>query len=263
MRSLYKLITITNLKSPIIAFPLAMPLIFTLLYTVMVSMSPTPEARQIFVNSTLVTTLSITTMQSGLQGFGLNFMNLKKSVLLRRIGVTRLTKVEVLGAVILYGMTIWLISFLWIIALSAIFSAANMYWGDNPQDIYRIQFAQFNWGRIILSTLIGVYLSFAMGAMFVSISKNINMFQGLVMVYFFSASILGGLLFPGIKPEWMNIVSFIIPHAYFADIFAWSADAGGTFSDLNFNLRLSLDIVVPILIGTGSLFVAVKFLKFS
>lgn len=263
MKSLYKLITVTNLKSPIIFFPIMMPLIFSLLYTVMVSLQPTPELRQIFVNSTLITTLSITTMQSGLQGFGLNFMNLKKSVLLRRIGVTQLTKLEVLGAVILYGMTIWAISFLWIIALAAIFSSAGMYWGENNSDIYRIQFTSFDWGRIILATLIGVYLSFAMGAMFVAISKNISMFQGLTMTYFFTASILGGLLFPGVKPEWMNAISFIIPHAYFADLFAWASNSGGSFSDLNLTLRLSLDIIIPILVGTSALIVAIKYLQFT
>jgi hypothetical protein len=103
MGSLYKLITKTNLTAPYIVFPLVMPIILVLFYSTLIT--GTHVEAQLAVNSIIVTVLAMSTMQSGIMGFGYNFLNIKKSVLLKRAGATKLTKMDVLGAVALYGIT--------------------------------------------------------------------------------------------------------------------------------------------------------------
>gem|GEM_PF-3290271 len=112
MLALYKLVAKTNLKSPTISFPLIFPIIIMLLLSTGVVINPdlksVDNVTQVNnqITNIFVTVVAIVTMQTGLMGFGFNFMNLKKSVMLRRIGATKLKKSEVIGAMIGYGLTI-------------------------------------------------------------------------------------------------------------------------------------------------------------
>lgn len=257
MGSLYKLILKTNIKSPVIAFPLVFPLILILTYSASVN---SQESADLII----ITLLTMMTMQSGLMGFGMNFMNLKKSVLLRRIGATKMSKGEVLGAVMLYGMTIWLISIVWIISLAGIFDAAGLFWSidsEGTKIFYHISWSSYNWGKMFFATIVGLYLSFAIGLFFCSIAKNIEMFQGMTMMYFFSAMFLGGLIFNlDEMPIWMEWVGYLIPHTYFADLFTWAGDTMGVKS---WDAKNTADIIICILIGTLAIIGSIKFLKFD
>ncbi len=284
MIKLYKLIAKTNFKSPIILFPFVMPLILMLMYSVMVPSSLNNiDGAQAFVNSIFFTLLSITIMQSGLMGVGFNFMNLKKSVMLRRIGATKMNKSEILGAFLLYGLTIFFINIVWAFAIYAIIDQMGMFWTNvepgsapiildgvtyNSGDHITLHidwslFSMEKFGKVILVIIIGALLSYGIGFFFVSISDDINKFQGLVSMYFFGTAILGGMMIPSNDIEWMQWVGLFLPHVYFSHLFDWAIGNPATNSIINQDVMLSLDFIIPIVVGIVAFTAAVKFLKFE
>ncbi len=83
-----------------------MPLIFVLLYATGVSDGLNQAGIDALVAGFFCTIMAVTTMQSGLMGFGINFISIKKSVLLKRIGATELEKRDVILATLLFGLTL-------------------------------------------------------------------------------------------------------------------------------------------------------------
>ncbi|NQX83117.1 MAG: hypothetical protein HRS50_00160 [Mycoplasmataceae bacterium] len=262
MGSLYKLITKTNLKSPAIAFPLIMPLVFILLYSVGIEDGLDSASMDAIVASFLITTLSIQTMNSGLMGFGINFMSIKKSVLLRRIGATKLRKLDVIIAVLLYGLTMWLITFVWIFILIIVFNMSGLFYSLNSKEhILTTGIASFftliEWPKLIAALIIMLIVSYSFSLFIVSITHNETTYQAIIMFYFFTASFMGGMIFPGEIPEWMNIVGYLIPHAYAGELFDW------TIGEEIPTTKLVFDFIVPIIFTTACMFGAVKLLKFD
>ncbi len=270
MGSLYKLITKTNLKSPTLAFPLVMPLVFILLYSVGIDKGLSQTEVDAVVASFFVALLSITTMQSGLMGFGINFISIKKSVLLRRIGATELKKSDVILAVMLFGLTLYAISFAWLIIATTMFSAAGIFYsaaGENAitgmittQDAVASAFgwmSNINWGKMLLVTLFMLYISYSLGMLLTTIAKDDQMYMGIGMLYFFFAGFIGGLMFPGEVPQWMETLSYVIPHAYLDPLYDWVAGQDIT------TFQMTAGFVVPVVFGTGCLIGAAKLLKFD
>ncbi len=283
MGSLYKLITKTNLKSPTLAFPLVMPLVFILLYSVTMSGGMTQIEVDATVASFFVALLSITTMQSGIMGFGINFISIKKSVLLRRIGATELKKMDVILAVMLFGLTLYLISFIWLFVATTLFAAMGIFYSAaetaGGPDVVAGAFAwmqQISWAKLLLVTVVMLYTSYSLGMLFTTISKDDQMYMGIGMLYFFMAGFVGGLMFPGQTPEWMNALSLIIPHGYIDSLYDWAAGAqvvnqgGHIFSIYDGNTLVSISqfefamgFIVPVVFGTACLGASAKLLKFD
>ncbi len=263
MFSLYKLILKTNVKSPSIMFPILMPLIFLLVFAG--SVSPTG------VNAAVLSVLSISVMQSGLMGFGFNFMALKKSVLLKRIGATKITKFEALMGIALYALTLFVLSTSWTLILTEIFTVTNFFPGEG------FIWADVAWGSLTFGILIGLFLSYAIGMMFLSFSKDDQQYSMLVMFYFFLASFLGGMLIPGGSEniEWMRYVGYAIPNVYsshlmtaagsgvdFVSLFNFTS--GYTYGTLSIDgWEAALNIFVPIVIGIAAIGVSIKFFKWD
>lgn len=280
MLSLYKLVLRTNIKSPIILFPLIFPFILLLMYSVTVPNGLTEAQVDQYIASMLVTVIALTTMQSGLMGFGFNFMNMKHSVLLKRVGATKINKFEVLGAFFLYGITVWFISIVWIFALILILSASGMFYSfpidpmtggailDGTKTVGHLKLNSLNWGKLFASTIVMVYLSYSLGLFFVSVAKDDLTFQAIVMLYFFSVGILGGMMIPGEIPTWMVDVGYLIPHSYANELYSLSVGTvvvGESTSNVASitTSKFVLDIIIPIIVGTTAIFGATKFLKFS
>lgn len=294
MKSLYKLITKTNLKSPIIAFPLVMPLIFLLLYSVGIPTqfelandlingngglfadnTPLEDLTyQAWINFRVsvffVTILSVMTMQSGLMGFGINFIAIKKSVLIRRIGSTELEKRHVILAVMLYGLTLYVITIIWIFLMIILFSAIGIFYtagfdgslieGTTTPDVKATAFGWISyvqWLKLFVATILMLYISYTIGMLFTSIAKDDQMYMGMAMMYFFLSAFIGGLMFPSDVPTWMGYASYVIPHGYLDPIYTW---AGG---DTITQFDAIAGIIVPIVIGTLALIGSVKLLKFD
>lgn len=268
MSSLYKLITKTNIKSPIIAFPLVMPLIFLLLYSVLIDVGLGDDVNN-KVASFYVTILSITTMQSGLMGFGINFISIKKSVLLRRIGATELTKFDVISATVLYGLTLYLISFIWIFLAMCIFTSLGVFYSaaginnisgiENNETVAQLAnwLPLVNWGKLFLITLLMIFVSYSLGMFITTIAKDDQAYMGMAMMYFFFAGMLGGLMFPGDTPDWMRYVGYIVPHSYLDPLYDW---ASGNEIE---TWEMVCGFVIPITFGSLALGGAIKLLKFD
>ncbi len=261
MKSLYKLVVKTNIKGPSIAFPIIMPFVFILLYSAVMVLKPDQTINQA-VAAIYVTILSITTMQSGLMGFGINFITIKKSVLLRRIGATELSKMDVVLAMILFGLTLWVISFVWILLVTVIFTYAGIFYVTDfngaviaTADIGWVK--EIMWGRLMITTLLMLFLSYTLGMFFTTIAKDDQAYMGIAMMYFFFAGFFGGLMFAGDVPEWMNTIGYLVPHGYIDPLYDW---ANGI--SIN-NTQAMLGVLVPIVVGILSLIGAVKLLKFD
>ena len=279
MISLYKLITKTNLKSPAIAFPLVTPIIFILLFSVGIGPDKNADELASIVAIFVVTVLSIQTMQSGLMGFGVNFMEIKNSVLLRRIGATKLNKFDVLGAVFLYGITMWLISFLWIFIATMGLNGIGLFYSNSTtggQDVINrsLDFmTKIEWGKLFISLIMMIVLSYSLGLFFTSIVPNIYAYHAISMLYFFVVSFMGGMLIPGAQPEWMTYVGYIIPHSYVSELFIWSSgnvEIGGSGWSHWENetlwiskAKFAMNFICPLIISFLCIFSASKFLKYD
>ncbi len=265
MWSLYSLITRTNLKSPTIAFPLIMPLIFVLLYSVGIDSNLDKVAIDALVAGFFTTILCVQTMQSGLMGFGINFIAIKKSVLLKRIGATELTKTQVIMALLFYGLTLWVISVVWIFLVMILFSSIGLFYsvdgatGNHVTSSVISWVSNVNWGKLTLATIVTLYASYGLGLFFTSVAKDDQSYMGMAMLYFFFAGFVGGIMFPptATMPEWMIDFGYIIPHSYVGYLYDWTANYEVE------NWRLILGVVIPIIFGTLITIVGIKVLKFD
>ncbi|BDU67834.1 MAG: hypothetical protein TYPL_4870 [Candidatus Tyloplasma litorale] len=263
MKSLYKLITKTNLKSPSILFPLVFPLIFILLYSVGINDGITSVELDALVATFFVTIFSITTMQTGLMGFGINFVAIKESVLIRRIGATELNKLDVILSLLFYGLTVWLISAAWIFLTVIIFSGIGTFYSvaDDGSKVFVTNAAAWmqyvNWGKFLCSTIVMLFASFSLGIFFTSIAPNDQSYMAMAMLYFFFAGFMGGLLFPGDVPNWIEYIGYVIPHSYVGFLNDWAA---GTSIE---TWQTVTGFIVPIVFGIVVLGASVKLLKFD
>ncbi len=274
MSSLYKLITKTNLKSPVLAFPLVMPLIFILLYSVGIKGLHSQAEIDALVATFFTTILAIVTMQNGLMGFGINFIAIKKSVLLKRIGATELSKLDVIVAVLFYGLTLWVISFVWIFLVMIIFSAIGIFYSPAQTFLGIETFPQFtatafgwiqyvNWPRMAIATIVMIIPSYGLGLFFTSVAKEDQMYMGMAMIYFFFAGFVGGIMFPGDTPHWMQLAGYLIPHAYVGNIYDWASGASPTIWGLSTTSTIIVSSIIPIIFGILITAAAAKLLKFD
>ncbi len=266
MSSLYKLVTKTNLKSPTLAFPLVMPLVFILLYSVGIDIGLGQEAVDMAVAGFFVTIISITTMQNGLMGFGINFISIKKSVLLKRIGATELSKMDVIIALLLYGLTLWVISMVWITLAIIVFSAMGVFYSAEGAVAGATAWMQYvNWAKIALSTLVMLVPSYALGLFFTSVAKDDQAYMGMAMLYFFFAGFVGGIMFPptALVPHWMQWVGYLVPHSYIGNFYDWSAGYSIGIWGLGESATLAVSAIIPLTFGVAITFAAAKTLKFD
>ncbi len=268
MSSLYRLVLKTNIKGPALAFPLTMPLIFVLLYSVLIPNGLDAGMVNNQVALFYVTILSMVTMQSGLMGFGINFIAIKKSILIRRIGATEITKMNVIVAMILFGLTLYAITFIWIFVVMLFFTSIGTFYslgadGSHVSATIDGWIGLLNWGKIILVTLIMLFVSYSIGMFFTTLAKDDQAYMGIAMMYFFFAGFFGGLMIPGTQPEWMNIVGYIVPHGYLDPLYEWTAGSTiGSTGDIAI-WEFSLGFIIPIIVGIAALFGSAKYLKFD
>ena len=262
MFAIYKLILRTNIKSPSIAFPLVMPFMFMLI------LSPG------FTNSELSTAgiislLAVGTMQAGLMGFGFTFISLKKSILLRRIGATQITKTQVLSGIGLYGLSLWAVQLIWTFTWAFLFGL--------------FMFEPMNWGSIhlgvlILSLFLGAFVSFPLGMLFATISKDDLQFGIYQMFYFFFASFFGGMLIPNVNIEWMRYVGYCIPSVYNSHMFTAVGNGINITQIFDFSngyylpslgglhihgWEVALNFFIPIVSGVTFIGLSIKLLKWD
>lgn len=208
------------------------------------------------LNITIISSIALMMiMNSAMQSFGLSFFEMKESVLLKRIGATKISKFEAVSSFLLWGLTTMLITMVWmsiwvgICQIPSVAEATNgLLYVDGS--IWK----GLNYGGMIVAIIITALAFYAISFLFVSFSKNAEMFQIMSTFYFFVAVFLGGTFSPSADREWMTIIGYLSPLGWGTSLMSNSALQG--FNQSLIEHALNNDVpnlnIVPIGIQEGA-----------
>ncbi len=201
MIALIKLLGRTYYKSPSWITGYIIPALFLAIF------STIPGSN---LTSSVSIVVTMTLINQGITMFGFNLIELRKSVIFKRIGSTAITKPMAMMAFFIWAFISTGFIIIYIFLLTWIFDATNLSIFD--WDIV-------NWAGVIPMIFVGLAVSLALSFLFVTISKNVETFTMYELLYFLLATFVGGIFFPGPNPEWMIWVGKFIPHVYVSDNF--------------------------------------------
>lgn len=179
---------------------------------------------------------------SSANNFGFTVFNLRDSVLLKRIGATKITKTQVISEIVLWGVTtlffvmIWIFFLQWLLGVTGFFGTYNDVGPLNPLNGQNIEtnWATIKWGGLIVAILIGAIVSYIIALFFISISPNTDTYNIITLFYFFFAVFLGGGVTIASTRDWMEIAGkftpigwnreFIVSSINGFDVFNFTAD---------------------------------------
>ncbi len=201
------------IKSPSPVFTFMIPTIFLLI------MQPIAEASALDTNditSIIASVVTITMISAGLMNFGFTMFELRKSVIMKRIGSTQMSKPEALVGFFGWHFMLIMLQVIYIFFIGWLMSNVSHYYSSE------IVFSEINWGGVVYAVFIGTVLSLVLGFFFLSISKTIEVFNMFTFLYFFIASFMGGIFIPSTGLVWMTWVGYFIPHTYVAELMTHS-----------------------------------------
>lgn len=187
--------------------------------------------------------ITITIITTGLMSFGMIIFELRKSIIMKRIGATSITKPMAIFAFFIWATIEAMMTLAWIFILTILFQATNYanFGGEGA-----IVWASVSWIGLLWAVFWGILASLSLGFLFVSISPNFNVFNMYTMLYFFLASFVGGLFFPGAQANWMTYIGYAVPHTYVSDMIASSFAGADVWSATGYEL------ITPFLSGSTS-----------
>ncbi len=178
-----------------------------------------------------VVTLSM--MSGALMGFGFRMFEMRRSVIMKRIGSTSISKFGAMMSFFTFTMIVSLFNFGWIMLWTYVFSAtgyAHMDWGS------------VNWGGVFYGLFTGLIMSLAISFFFVSISPTVEVFNSIMQIYWFLASFVGGIMLPGASAEWMTWIGYFIPHTYITRFMGNAFSGGNVFA---ITTGINFDVMSP------------------
>lgn len=227
MFALYKLQLKVWIKNPFSLFDFLMATIFFIVLASIVAVTyednlTDPDAVQAMalVFGSVITILIVS---SGLFSFGYTFFVMKDSVLLKRIGATKLSKTSAISSFILFGMSTFMLVLLYLFFLMFLL-------GDVIGIVPALDWANVNWGGLFLGIFIGLIASYIIAFFFISISQNAQIYNIYTMIYFLVVAFLGGLFTPAATETWVLIVGWITPVGWTADLISGSLMGGDVFN---------------------------------
>ncbi len=252
MFSLYRLELKTMVKSPSIMMPLVFPVILAFFYSTALT-----STGQITAQNGYIILISMSGLSSGLMGFGFRFMNLKTSVLLRRIGASSLTKSQVLTACALSGLTLLCFQLLWSSTLWTSLSALDFGQFGSVSEGFAGNFhwIDVNYRFVIPGFILLVFSSYTVGIMFLGISRNTNEFQMYVNIFFLLAMFLV-ILIPSLRYTWLHYIAWFLPMFWAVDLMNMTVET----MELQ---QILFDVFIAFGMSTTAFIIGVKTLKFS
>ncbi len=220
MTAIIKMQARTFLRNPSSVFFIIFPIIMmTVLGSVSTNGLP-PEAASQTMLIVITNVITITTMSTLLTNFGSNFMELKRSVIIKRLGSTQVTKFEALTGFMIFAIFQTIFAIAYIVFLGTLFTNWTGWMAP-----------EISWSLIDpLGATYGILLlmlvSFTMSFLIISLSPNSEVYQIFAFMYFFLVLYFGGLIFPGINIEWMNVFSLLLPHTYISHFLAGAFNGG-------------------------------------
>ncbi len=269
MFALFKLQIKVLFKNPFLIFDFLIAFIFILIFGSLIqnNASLALEAqKQVAMTSLFGFIVAMLLLNSGMYSFGFSFFSMKESVLLKRIGASKISKPGALSAFMLSGLTILCLVLIWTFSLTAILGVAGV--------IPQIAWADAKWGAVIVGIIIGGITSYILALFFVSISKNTEIYNMFTTLFFFFAVFLSGGL-TGSDARWMEIISYLTPVGWNADFISnaflglpvWNL-GGYTGNIMGMPMSVeaweaSLDLIMPIIFATVAGLATIKTFKWD
>ena len=168
----------------------------------------TPEA-----NVAVIASISILmVLNSAMWSFGFSFFEMKDSVLLKRIGATKISKPKAVLSFLMWGFTTTLLVLSWLglwIGICQIPAVAKA--TDNLLYIDRATWLKVNWLGVFLAIIISSVSFYSIAFLFVSFNKNSEIYNITGTFYFFIIAFLGGAVAPTAGREWMTVIGYLSP----------------------------------------------------
>lgn len=228
MWALIKLQAKTMIKNPASFMMVIMPVLF-----IGIMGTSTPQTTDSFtqiVGNVITMNLIAVTMMT----FGYTLFEMKKSIIMKRIGSTQITKTRAMMAFFAWSSVVGLFTIFWTMAVASIFTLSGAV-GQTIGDTYvaaKFSWGNINWVSFVYGIIVGTLLSLVVGFFMVSISSNLEVFNMISMLYMMLNMFLGGLFLPGQAP-WMEYVAYALPHSYIADIMGAAFKGGDVFNAIN------------------------------
>jgi len=184
------------------------------------------------INISIISSITILmVMNSALYSFGFSFFEMKNSVLLKRIGATKISKIEAIFSFISWGMVTMLFTIIWIVFWVGIFQIP--YIGEHTGGLLYVNptmWKNTNWLGVIFAILITAISFYAIAFFFVSIFKDAEQYNIVTTFYFFIFAFLGGAFTPNANREWMNIISYMSPLGWGSELMNHSIHGAKVFN---------------------------------
>lgn len=267
MKALYKLQAKAWISNPFVKSEFLLSVVFLVVLSAMATQNTSnPDLLSITNLGIIGSIIALFTMNSAIYSFGFSFYEMKESVLLKRIGATKISKGGAIGSFVLWGMTSMAIMWVWILAIVGIASAV----GPDVSGILYVSkdaWANIDWVST-LSGLIVTAISFLpIAFLFVSLAPNSEIYNSIATIYFMLVGFLGGSMTPNVDREWMNIISYMSPLGWSTNlvqnglfgITEWTSAAPlGDWTSIGL-----VDLAIPLAYGAAAGLASAKFFKWD
>ncbi len=210
----------TFLRNPGSMFMFIFPLVMVV--TLISVVNATPGTGQKELMAIYASLLTIGVMSVVNTSFGANFMELRTSSLIKRLGTTQITKPQLLMGYVLWTIFQSFLEIVWVTFLMLFFTS----WTHLLIDISLFKGASIDWVGVIYGIILLIIVSFMTTFFFISIAPNSESYQLLSLLYFFVVLYFGGLIFSFANIEWMNIFSLLLPQTYSAHFITGAFNSG-------------------------------------
>lgn len=259
MFALYKMQARVWFKNPFSYFSFIFATFFLVVLGAIASVTGTTDQQvQLLVQTSFGMAISAMIISSA-NNFGFTIFNLRDSILLKRIGATKITKTQVISEIVLWGVTTLIFVMVWIFFLQWLLGFTGFFGTYSTGENIETDWAGIKWAGLILAILIGAIVSYIISLFFISISPNTDTYNIITLFYFFFAVFLGGGVTIANQRDWMNIAGkltpigwnreFIVSSVNGFDVFNFTADniATAPFDSVETieGYRSALDFFMP------------------
>ncbi|NOQ50388.1 MAG: hypothetical protein GQ557_01820 [Mycoplasmataceae bacterium] len=197
--------------------------LYIIIFGTLVSMAAEgmpPAQASAMVGAAFGTILTLMILSSASYQFGTNFLIMKDSVLLRRIGASKLTKPQVIGAFLLWALTTLFIVVIYVFLTLYLFS-------DVLSLIPIFYWSNVNWLGLTVAIIIGAISAYIFSFLLLSLANDTETYNIFNTLYFFFATALGGLF--GGNADWMFVFGHATPIGWTADFISNSMSGNEVF----------------------------------
>ncbi len=195
--------------------------------------------------------------------FGGSIEEIKRTSFMKSISLTRLSKFTFLSTKILFAMVVSIISVLWVLLFSWVFTEtplaflatdfSNLLGGSTSliaQIPFKIQWQQIQWFQMIYAGIVTIVVAVSLSFVFVAFAKSSLSFYLMSFGYLLAMILFGGVVMPGFliseSNSWFKSLYYLVPNFYTNNIMA-NAFSGGIVPSVVSSL--ANDVLDPALQG--------------